>query len=146
MPSITEQSAWAEASHVILLISGSDYFPIKAEFMKKKTHSHSDPGSNFFGSAGISLFRCFSSLPPSPPQILCRHCGSFLPSFLPFFLPSFLPSFVFSFLPSLFSFLPYPFLFWSTFQRKVFFDPERDFICQIFCDPENGENRVTRGK
>ena len=36
MPSITEQSAWAEASHVILLISGSDYFLIKAEFMKKK--------------------------------------------------------------------------------------------------------------
>ena len=44
MPSITEQSAWAEASHVILLISGSDYFRIKAEFMKK-AHSHSDPGS-----------------------------------------------------------------------------------------------------
>ena len=44
MPSITEQSAWAEASHIILLISGSDYFLIKAEFMKK-THSHSDPDS-----------------------------------------------------------------------------------------------------
>ena len=44
MPSITEQSAWAEASHVFLLISGSDYFRIKAEFMKK-AHSHSDPGS-----------------------------------------------------------------------------------------------------
>ena len=42
MPSITEQSAWAEASPVILLISGSDYFLIKAEFMKK-AHSHSDP-------------------------------------------------------------------------------------------------------
>ena len=46
MPSITEQSAWAEASHVILLISGSDYFRKKAEFMKK-AHSHSDPGSCF---------------------------------------------------------------------------------------------------
>ena len=44
MPSITEQSTWAEASHVILLISGSDYFRIKAEFMEK-AHSHSDPGS-----------------------------------------------------------------------------------------------------
>ena len=44
MPSITEQSAWAEASHVILLISGSDYFRIKAEFTKT-AHSHSDPGS-----------------------------------------------------------------------------------------------------
>ena len=44
MPSIPEQSAWAEASHDILLISGSDYFRIKAEFMKK-AHSHSDPGS-----------------------------------------------------------------------------------------------------
>ena len=43
MPSITEQSAWAEASHVILLISGSEYFRIKAEFMKK-AHSHSGPG------------------------------------------------------------------------------------------------------
>ena len=39
MPSITEQSAWAEASHVILLISGSDYFRIKAEFMKKSALS-----------------------------------------------------------------------------------------------------------
>ena len=37
MPSITDQSAWAEASHVILLISGSDYFLIKAELMKKRT-------------------------------------------------------------------------------------------------------------
>ena len=46
MPSISEQSAWAEASHVILLVSGSDYFLIKAEFMKK-AHSHSDPGSKF---------------------------------------------------------------------------------------------------
>ena len=47
MPSITEQSAWAEASHVILLISGSDYFLIKAEIIqKKRAHSHSDPGSN----------------------------------------------------------------------------------------------------
>ena len=36
MPGITEQFAWAEASHVILLISGSDYFLIKAEFKKKK--------------------------------------------------------------------------------------------------------------
>ena len=45
MPRITEQSAWAEASHVVLLISGSDYFLIKAEFMRK-AHSHSDPGSN----------------------------------------------------------------------------------------------------
>ena len=48
MPSITEQSAWAEASHVVLLISGSDYFRIKAEFMKK-AHSHSDPGSLYKG-------------------------------------------------------------------------------------------------
>ena len=46
MPSITELSASAEASHVILLISGSDYFLIKVEFMKK-AHSHSDPGSKY---------------------------------------------------------------------------------------------------
>ena len=46
MPSITEQSAWAEASHVILLISGSDYFLIKAQVMEKKAHPHNDQGSN----------------------------------------------------------------------------------------------------
>ena len=39
MPSITEQSARAEASHVILLISGFDYFRIKAEFMEKSALS-----------------------------------------------------------------------------------------------------------
>ena len=71
MPSITEQSAWAEASHAILLISCSDYFLIKAEFMRK-AHSHSDPGSKTnlgiygggirrWGGGGVVLFNESSS-------------------------------------------------------------------------------------
>ena len=49
MPSITEQSAWAEASHVVLLISGSDYFRIKAEFMEKNALSQR-PGLQYYSS------------------------------------------------------------------------------------------------
>ena len=60
MPSITEQSAWAEASHVISLISGSDYFRIKAEFMNKSALSQR-PGLIFWGSIS-ALFSYLGNL------------------------------------------------------------------------------------
>ena len=64
MPSITEQSAWAEASHVILLISGSDYFRIKAEFMEKSALSQR-PGLYYNGNPNIGP-RIIGNLDQSP--------------------------------------------------------------------------------